>query len=59
MVSHRGVTPEHEERFRRILSDFMERPGGDYAELLRRGGVVRPPDIDAEAPLSESQAATI
>jgi hypothetical protein len=53
------VTPEHEERFRRILSDFMERPGGDYAELLRRGGVVRPPDIDAEAPLSESQAATI
>jgi hypothetical protein len=42
------VSPENEERFRRILSDFMERPGGDYAELLRRGRVVSPAGVDVE-----------
>src|SRR5450755_2141276 len=31
--------PEHEQRFNRIVSDYRERPGGDYAELLRRGQV--------------------
>jgi hypothetical protein len=29
------MSPEDEERFRRILDDYMQRPGGDYAELLR------------------------
>jgi len=42
------VSPENEERFRRILSDFIERPGGDYAELLRRGQVVSPAGVDVE-----------
>ena len=32
----------HEERFRRILSDYLERPAGDYAELLHRGQVSSP-----------------
>jgi hypothetical protein len=43
------VSPEREERFRRILIDFEHRPGGDYAELLRRGQVVSPPGVDVEA----------
>jgi hypothetical protein len=43
------MTPEHETRFRRIMDDFMERPGGDYAELLRRGQVVSPSGVDVEA----------
>jgi hypothetical protein len=42
------VSPENEERFRRILSDFMERPGGDYSELLRRARVVSPAGVDVE-----------
>ena len=45
----RRVSPEHEARFRRILADFEQRPGGDYAELLRRGQVVSPPGVDIEA----------
>jgi hypothetical protein len=28
----RLVSPEHEERFRRILADFEQRPGGDFAD---------------------------
>ncbi|MGO9901678.1 MAG: hypothetical protein ACLP0J_18770 [Solirubrobacteraceae bacterium] len=43
------MNSEHEERVRRILDDFMQRPGGDYAELLRRGQVVSPPGVDVEA----------
>ncbi len=43
------MNSEHEERFRRILDDFAQRPGGDYAELLRRGRVVSPPGVDVEA----------
>ena len=39
----------HEERFRRIVSDYLERPGGDYAELLHRGHVSSPEGADAEA----------
>jgi hypothetical protein len=37
VISEAGVTPEHDERFRRIAEDYLERPGGDYAELLRVG----------------------
>jgi hypothetical protein len=39
---------EHEQRFRRIVSDFVERPAGDYAELLRRGQVSSPDGVDPE-----------
>lgn len=42
------MNSEHEERFRRIIDDYMRRPGGDYAELLRRGQVVSPPGVDVE-----------
>ena len=33
------MKPGHDERFRRIVEDYLERPGGDDAELLRRGQV--------------------
>ena len=52
----RPVSPEHEERFRRILADFEQRPGGDYAELLRRGQVVSPPSVEIEAWRAEIRA---
>jgi hypothetical protein len=39
---------EHEERFRRIASEFLERPAGDYAELLRRGHVSSPDGADPD-----------
>jgi hypothetical protein len=52
----RRVSPEHEERFLRILADFVQRPGGDYAELLRRGQVVSPPGVDIEAWRAELRA---
>ena len=39
----------HDERFRRILSDYLERPAGDYAELLHRGQVSSPEGVDPEA----------
>jgi hypothetical protein len=42
------VTPEHDERFRQIAEDYLERPGGDYAELLRRGRVSSPDGVDPE-----------
>jgi len=42
------MLPEHDERFRRIVDDYLERPGGDYAELLRRGHVTAPPGVDLE-----------
>jgi hypothetical protein len=42
------VTPEHDERFRRIAEDYLERPGGDYAELLHRGQVSSPEGVDPE-----------
>jgi hypothetical protein len=38
----------NEERFRRIYSEFLERPGGDYAELLRRGHVSSREGVDVE-----------
>ncbi len=42
------MKPEHDARFRRIAEDFLERPGGDYAELLRRGRVSSPDGVDPE-----------
>ncbi len=50
------VTPEHEERFRRIAEDYLERPGGDYAELLRRGRVSSPEGVDPEQWRAEIRA---
>jgi hypothetical protein len=50
------VRPEHEERFRRIAEDYLERPGGDYAELLRRGQVSSPEGVDPEQWRAEIRA---
>jgi hypothetical protein len=50
------VTPEHDERFRRIAEDYLERPGGDYAELLRRGQVSSPAGVDPEQWRAEIRA---
>jgi hypothetical protein len=50
------VTPEHDERFRRIAEDYLERPGGDYAELLRRGQVSSPDGVDPEQWRAEIRA---
>ena len=38
-----------EERFARIVRDYLERPAGDYGELLHRGYVSSPEGVDAEA----------
>jgi hypothetical protein len=50
------VTPEHDERFRRIAEDYLDRPGGDYAELLRRGQVSSPDGVDPEQWRAEIRA---
>jgi hypothetical protein len=50
------VTPENDERFRRIADDYLERPGGDYAELLRRGQVSSPEGVDPEEWRAEIRA---
>src|SRR5947207_5921041 len=42
------VKPEHDARFRRIAEDYLDRPGGDYAELLRRGQVSSPEGADPQ-----------
>ena len=39
----------NEERFRHIVSDYLERPAGDYAELLHRGYVASPEGADPQA----------
>lgn len=39
---------EHEERFRWIASEYLERRAGDYAELLRRGHVSSPEGVDPD-----------
>lgn len=39
---------DYEERFRRIANEFLERPAGDYAELLRRGHVSSPEGVDPD-----------
>jgi len=46
----------HERRFARIVSDYLERPGGDYAELLYRGYVVSPEGLDHESWRAEIRA---
>jgi hypothetical protein len=50
------VRPEHDERFRRIAEDYLERPGGDYAELLHRGEVSSPEGVDPEPWRAEIRA---
>lgn len=50
------MKPEHDERFRRIAEDYFERPGGDYAELLRRGQVSSPDGVDPEEWRAEIRA---
>ena len=47
---------EHEQRFARIVSDYLERPAGDYAELLHRGYVSSPDGVDPEAWRAEIRA---
>jgi hypothetical protein len=39
----------NEQRFWRIYHQYRDRPGGDYAELLRRGTVSAPEGVDVEA----------
>jgi hypothetical protein len=50
------VRPEHDERFRRIAEDYLDRPGGDYAEVLRRGQVTSPEGVDPEEWRAEIRA---
>jgi hypothetical protein len=50
------VKAENDARFRRIAGDFLERPGGDYAELLRRGQVSSPEGADLEKWRAEIRA---
>jgi hypothetical protein len=50
------VKPEHDARFRRIAEDYLERPGGDYAEPLRRGQVSSPEGVDPDEWRAEIRA---
>jgi|BarGraIncu00222A_1022003.scaffolds.fasta_scaffold57426_2 hypothetical protein len=50
------MKPAHDERFRRIAEDYLERPGGDYGELLRRGQVSSPEGVDPELWRAEIRA---
>jgi hypothetical protein len=50
------VKPEHEERFRRIAEDYLDRPGSDYAELLQRGQVTSPEGVNPEEWRAEIRA---
>jgi hypothetical protein len=50
------VKAEHDARFRRIAEDFLERPAGDYGELLRRGWVTSPEGVDPEEWRAEIRA---
>ena len=43
-----AVLDSHEERFCRIVNDYLERPAGDYAELLQRGQVSSPEGVGPE-----------
>jgi len=44
---------EHEQRFARIVSDYLERSAGDYGELLHRGYVSSRDGVDPDAWRSE------
>jgi len=48
--------PDHEHRFQRIISDYLQRPGGDYVELLCRGHVSSPAGVDPEQWRAEIRA---
>lgn len=50
------MRPEHDARFRRIAENYLARPGGDYAELLRRGQVSSPDGVDPEQWRAEIRA---
>ena len=50
------MKPEHDERFRRIADDYLDRPGGDYAELLARGEVSSADGVDPEQWRAEIRA---
>ncbi|MGH8300183.1 MAG: hypothetical protein ACRET5_01800 [Steroidobacteraceae bacterium] len=50
------MKPEHEQRFARIADDYLDRPGGDYGELLRRGEVSSPEGVDPELWRAEIRA---
>jgi hypothetical protein len=50
------MRPEHEQRFDRIVRDYLERADGDYAELLRRGQVSSPEGVDPEQWRAEIRA---
>ncbi len=47
---------DHDERFQRIISDYLERPAGDYSELLTRGQVSSPEGTDPELWRAEIRA---
>jgi len=40
---------EHDQRFRRIVGRYLQRPGGDDGALLHRGCVISPEGADPEA----------
>jgi hypothetical protein len=48
--------PEYDQRLHQILNDYLERPAGDYAELLRRGYVSSPDGADLEQWRAEIRA---
>ena len=47
---------DHELRFQRVVAEYLERPAGDYAELLHRGYVTSPPGVDPEEWRAEIRA---
>ncbi|MGA2927501.1 MAG: hypothetical protein ABSG43_16200 [Solirubrobacteraceae bacterium] len=47
---------EHEQRAARSVSDYLERPGGDYGELLHRGQMSSPDGVNPEAWRSDIRA---
>jgi hypothetical protein len=50
------MKPEHDARFRRIAEAYLNRPGGDYAELLRRGQVTSADGTDPQEWRAEIRA---
>ena len=50
------VNFDHEQRFQRIVAEYLERPAGDYAELLHRGYVTSPTGVDPEEWRAEIRA---
>jgi hypothetical protein len=50
------ISSDHSERFQQIIKDYLERPGGDYGELLTRGQVSSPEGTDPELWRAEIRA---